>query len=292
MERNIQILSTDSWPDYELLDSGDNEKLERFGTYVFIRPEPKSLWHKSNPSLWSKADAIYHRDTTGGGKWQYHRPIRHTWTIKWNKLTFSLKPTGFKHLGIFPEQTAIWEFIHKKITSNSTPTRVLNLFSYTGGSTLASAEAGATVTHVDSAKDILTWANDNAKLSDLDSKPIRWIPEDAITFVKREIKRGSKYEAIIMDPPKFGRGSKNEVWKIEEDLPKLVDLCSQLLTEKPLFFIINTYAVSFSAVTLSNMLSQTMKKYGGKITCGELAIKHSTNNLLLSQSIYGMWESI
>lgn len=291
MNKNIQILTTDTWQDYELMDSGDGEKLERFGTYVLNRPEPKAIWQKTLDSdQWKVADALYERDSSGGGQWTCFTKLPPTWTIKWKDITFLIKPTGFKHTGIFPEQSSIWEFIHNKITSVDRPIKFLNLFGYTGGSSLVAAQAGATVTHIDASKDVLTWANENAKLSKLDTKPIRWIPEDTLTFVKREIKRGNIYDAIIMDPPKYGRGTKNEVWKIEEDLPELLDLCTQILSPTPLFVIINAYALSLSSLSLENLLTQTMRKYAGNTTCGELSIKHSGNKLLLPESIFGMWE--
>lgn len=288
----IQTLTAPDWRDYELIDAGDEEKLERFGKYVFIRPEPKALWHK-NPAepLWEKADAHYVRHSSGGGKWTFYSQIPENWTIRWNDLTFLLHPTNFKHVGLFPEQAGLWSFIQRKIELAERPTNVLNLFAYTGGSTIAAASAGAKVTHIDAEKDILTWARENARLSGLESKPIRWIPDDAMAFVKREIRRGNKYDAIIMDPPKFGRGTSHEVWKIEESLAKLIDLCGEILTDKPLFFIVNAYTVPFSSLTLSNMLSQLMKNFRGKITAGELAIQPPSKSFTLSHSIYSLWES-
>jgi 23S rRNA (cytosine1962-C5)-methyltransferase len=293
MPDNIQLFTTGKWEDYELLDSGDEEKLERFGKYTFRRPEPKALWHKTlDSNIWNNATAVYQRNSSGGGQWTYQQKIDDQWLIHWKNLTFLIKPTGFKHMGFFPEQAAMWKWVTQKISSSGRPISLLNLFAYTGASTLAAAAAGASVTHIDSAKEILTWGRENATLSHLDKKPIRWIPEDVITFVKREIKRGNKYDAIIMDPPKFGRGINHEVWKIEENLPKLIDLCTQLLSDTPLFIIINAYAVSYSSITLGNILSNAIKTNEGKIISGELCIKHSSNDILLPTSIFSIWESI
>lgn len=291
MKFQTHIFASTGWKEYELLDSGDGEKLERFGAYTLIRPDPKAIWNKTlSQDVWNKAQAVYERSDTGGGRWIYRQKIPESWTIKWKDLSFILKPTGFKHLGIFPEQSALWEWTIKKIKQSTREINLLNLFAYTGGSTLAAASAGAKVTHLDSAKEILTWARENAIASGLDEKPIRWIPEDAVTFVKREIKRGNKYDAIIMDPPKFGRGNKNEVWKIEEDLPHLMKLLPELLSNAPLFIILNAYTVSYSSVTLGNLLSQTMKKYKGSIINGELTTLSSTG-VFLPNSIFSIWEN-
>ncbi len=285
----ISVLTVPYWADYELIDTGDGEKLERFGEYVVIRPEPKALWPRRNSELWNTAVGRYMRNATGGGTWKFRQPIGLSWNITWRELTFLVKPTGFKHMGIFPEQAALWEIIQKKIQNAEKPVQVLNLFGYTGGSTLATASAGASVTHIDASKEILTWARENATLSHLADKPILWIPEDAVIFVKREIKRGNKYNAIIMDPPKFGRGSKGEVWKLEEDLPHLIHLCSELLSEDPLFIIINAYAISLSSITLRNLLQQITEIYKGVISSGELVTTSSTD-VTLPQSIFALWE--
>lgn len=288
MEKII-LLKPPNWTDYELIDVGDGEKLERFGKYTVIRPEPKALWSKQNKQLWNTAIGWYERNTAGGGTWNFKQPIDVSWNITWRELTFLIKPTGFKHMGIFPEQAALWEIIQKKIRNTEKSVNVLNLFGYTGGSTLAAASAGASVTHIDASKEILTWARENAQLSHLENNSIRWIPEDAVTFVKREIKRRNRYDAIIMDPPKFGRGSKGEVWKLEEDLPHLIHLCSELLSEAPLFIIINAYAISLSSITLENLLQQFIEKYRGRISSGEI-ITISSTNIKLPQSIFSLWE--
>ena len=291
MDTSIKVFTPQHWTDYELIDSGNGEKLEQFGKYTFVRPDPKVLWHKTaDQKIWNDATAQYLRSNTGGGRWIYKKQLPNSWTIAWKNLTFKIKPTGFKHLGCFPEQAALWDWIIKKIEDVQRPISVLNLFAYTGGSTLAAASVGAAVTHIDSEKEILTWARENATLSKLDDKQIRWIPEDALTFVKREVKRGKTYDAIIMDPPRFGRGSKHEVWKLEDDMPKLLDLCQKLLSPTPLFIMVNAYAVSYSSITLANMLTVLMNKNNGKIKSGELALKQTSNNLILPCSIFALWE--
>lgn len=285
-----RILTTQSWQDYELLDSGDEEKLERFGQYLFVRPEPKAIWHKTLPQPeWQHVDAVYKRNQKGGGQWQYINRLPPSWNLAWNNLRFTLKPTGFKHVGIFPEQAALWEWIQNSIQTANRPIKVLNLFGYTGGSTLAALSAGAQVTHVDAAKDIVTWARENAIASGLEQKPVRWIVDDAIKFVRREIKRGNMYDAIIMDPPKFGRGSEGQVWKIEEDLPVLTDLCKEILSKNPLFFIINAYTTAYSSLTLYNLLNQTMSTFSGETDHGELIITPTKTSYSLSTGIFTRW---
>lgn len=286
----FNLLYPPHWHDYELLDSGNGEKLERFGKFILARPETKAIWKKTLPvSEWQKADAIYEqKDETG--KWIFKKQLPSSWNIKWQDLTFEVRPTAFKHTGVFPELASLWEFMQQKIKNATTTVNVLNLFAYTGGSTLAAASAGANVTHLDASKSIVSWAAKNAETSGLKEKPIRWIVDDAVAFVKREIKRGNKYDAIIMDPPKFGRGSSGQVWKIENDLPNLLELCKQVLSPAPLFFIINAYSVSLSALTLENLLSQTMKNFGGKTDCGELCLKSVNSANILSTSIFGRWE--
>lgn len=287
------LLAPLDWKDYELIDSGDREKLERFGEYLFVRPEPKALWRKAlSQADWSKADAVYERHSTGGGQWLFHKEVPSSWVINWRHLCFLIKPTGFKHMGIFPEQAVLWSWIHDKVKASEQPINVLNLFAYTGGSTLAALAAGAKVTHVDASKDSVNWAHENVKLSGLEGKPVRWIVDDVIKYIKREVRRGVKYDAIIMDPPQFGRGANGQVWKIEEDLPNLLALCQEVLSDMPLFFIINAYGVDFTSVVLSNLLTQTMSKYKGTIDAGELVLKQQSNNLLLSTGIYGRWEGV
>ncbi len=286
----FNLLYPNHWQDYELIDSGEGEKLERFGKFILARPETKAIWKKSLPvNEWQKADAVYEqKDETG--KWIFKNQLPSAWNIKWQDLTFEVRPTAFKHTGVFPELASLWEFMREKIKKSQRSINVLNLFAYTGGSTLAAAQAGASVTHLDASKSIVAWAAKNAELSGLKEKPIRWIVDDAVAFVKREIKRGKKYDAVIMDPPKFGRGSSGQVWKIEEDLPNLLDLCKPTLSSNPLFFIINAYSISLSALTLENLLSQMMKDSGGKVDCGELCLKSASSPNTLSTSIFGRWE--
>lgn len=285
---NYSLLSAD-WSDYELIDSGDGEKLERFGRTVLIRPEPKALWSRTEKAPWSKAVARYVRSSEGGGHWKYYTQLPSSWTLRWEDVVFEVRPTGFKHTGVFPEQVSIWKNIRTLVTGAKRQVNVLNLFAYTGGSTLAALSAGAKVTHVDSVKDMVDWAHRNAELSGLDKKPVRWIVDDAIKYVKREIKRGMKYDAVIMDPPKFGRGSHGEVWKIEKDLPSLLELCGQLLAPDPLFFLVNAYDVSYTAVSLRNIVSQQLSHLKGSVDFGELTIKPTHGNMLLSTSIYAMY---
>lgn len=276
--------------EYELIDSGEGEKLERFGKYLLIRPEPKAIWNRqSTVKQWFQAHARYVRNTAGGGKWKFFKPVEDAWHITWDTLTFELRPMGFKHVGIFPEQASIWEKTQSMIRNAGRQVNVLNLFAYTGGSTVACLSAGAKVTHVDSVKDIVDWAHQNVILSGLDDRPVRWIVEDAVKYVRREIKRGHQYDAVIMDPPKFGRGSNGEVWKLEKDLPLLIDLCKELLTPHPLFFLVNAYDVSFTAVTLRNIVSQRLAHMGGAIDFGELIIQPTRSHMVLSTSIFSMW---
>lgn len=277
------------WKEYELIDSGDGEKLERFGQTVLIRPEPKALWEPTADAPWAQAHARYIRSSEGGGHWKYYRQLPKAWILRWNDISFEVRPTGFKHTGVFPEQSSIWSSIRAILTSSGRHANVLNLFAYTGGSTLAALSAGAKVTHVDAVKDMVDWAHKNAELSNLVSKPVRWIVDDAIKFVKREIKRGVKYDAIIMDPPKFGRGSHGEIWKIEKDLPNLLQLCCQLLTPDPLFFLVNAYDVSYTAVSLRNIVGQQLLHLKGTVDFGELTIKPTRGDMLLSTSIYAMY---
>ena len=273
--------------DYALIDSGLGEKLERFGNVVLSRPDPQALWNKNlDESEWKKADGHFTRDEKKG-EWSLKKtlsdgtPFPDRWSIAFADLKFWIKPTPFKHVGLFPEQKTNWDWMREKISA-STQTdadaaagdfEVLNLFGYTGAASLACAQAGAKVVHVDGSKAALTWARENAELSDLGKKPIRWILDDARAFVKREIKRDRKYHGIIMDPPAFGHGPENEVWKIEEDLPALIDTCVAILADKPKFFIINGYSAGYSAIAYENLLAPLVKKFGGSIERGELTVK-------------------
>lgn len=283
------ILSND-WKDYEILDMANGEKLERWGNIYLIRPDPQIIWkNKSKPELWKKANAHYHRSKTGGGEWEYIKRVPESWQIKYKELTFNLKPMGFKHTGLFPEQAVNWDFMINKIKNAGREIKVLNLFAYTGGATVACSYAGASVCHVDSSKGMTAWAKENVQSSGLSDRPVRFIIDDVIKFVQREIRRGNKYDAIVMDPPSYGRGANGEVWNIEESLYKLVELCTEVLSDKPLFFLINSYTTGLSPTILANILSLTIKK-PGKISCGEVGLPMKDSNLILPCGIYGRWE--
>ena len=240
----------DNWKDYEVLDSSCGEKLERWGKYILLRPDPQVLWNtpKKMPE-WKKLNGHYHRSNKGGGEWEFfHLPEQ--WSISYGDLTFQLKPFSFKHTGLFPEQAVNWDWFREKIQSANRPVSVLNLFAYTGGATCAAAKAGAKVTHVDASKGMVAWAKENAKSSGLEDAPIRWLVDDCVKFVEREIRRGNKYDAIIMDPPSYGRGPKGEIWKIEDCIHNFIALCSQLLSDKPLFFLVNSYTTGLAPAVL------------------------------------------
>lgn len=296
------IVITEPGNDYELLDSGEGEKLERYGKLMISRPDPQALWHKRLPeSTWSKADASFKREkvvvrgdgSTSGREagWKTNFVIPDRWQISFADLQFLIKLSPFKHTGLFPEQAGNWQWIREKINSAGRTVQVLNLFGYTGGATLAAAQAGAEVCHVDGSKTAIGWARDNATASGLSAKPIRWLLDDAKVFVQREIKRGRKYDGIIMDPPAFGHGPNGEVWKIEEHFPELLELCRQVLTDKPLFFLINGYASGYSALAYKNNLAELMQHYSGKIEVGELTIAESQSERLLPCGIFARWSA-
>lgn len=287
-----KILITKPSIDYELIDSGNEEKLERYGKYVLRRPDPQAIWNKTlSEKEWKTADAYFFREEDKKG-WKKNREMQNEWQISFGNLKFNIKPTAFKHTGVFPEQEMNWEFIKSKVESErlkGNTIKILNLFGYTGGATLAALSAGAEVTHVDSSKTSVGWAKENAETSGLSKKPVRWLIDDARKFVMREIKRGVKYDGIIMDPPSFGRGSKSELWKIEDDLPKLLEDCSKILSEKPLFFLINGYASGYSSIAYYNLIKPIFEKYGGKFEAGELAIEESKSKRLLPCGIFTRW---
>ncbi len=286
------MIISDKWKDYEILDMADGEKLERWGNIVLIRPDPQIIWkEKSKPALWKKANAHYHRSKSGGGEWEYIKNVPKAWQIRYKDLVFNLKPMGFKHTGLFPEQAVNWEFMMNKIKSAKRPIKVLNLFAYTGGATVACASAGASVCHVDSSKGMTAWAKENVASSGLSDKPVRFIIDDIIKFVQREIRRGNKYDAIVMDPPSYGRGTNGEVWNIEESLYMLVELCSKILSDNPLFFLINSYTTGLSPTILANILSMIIKKKG-KVSCGEVGLPMKDSSIILPCGIYGRWESL
>ena len=280
----------DAWKDYEVLDTSGGEKLERWGKYVLVRPDPQVIWNtpKDDP-LWRKYDARYARSSTGGGKWANLRLPEH-WQVKYRELTFNVKPMNFKHTGVFPEQAANWDFIMETIRGAGRPINALNLFAYTGGATLACAAAGASVCHVDAAKGMVAWAKENAKSSGLEDRPIRWIVDDCAKFVGREIRRGRRYDAIIMDPPSYGRGPSGEIWKLEENLWPFVQLVSQVLSDKPLFVIINSYTTGLAPSVVGYIMDSIFtKRFGGHSECGELGLPVKDSGLVLPCGSTGRW---
>ena len=282
----------DNWKDYKILDMANGQKLESWGGIILSRPDPQIVWsEKQFSKLWDKSNAIYHRSKQGGGSWEYKKNTPERWTVKYKDLTFNIKLMGFKHTGLFPEQAVNWDYMIDKIKNSNRHINVLNLFAYTGGATVACAYAGADVVHVDSSKGMVSWAKENIVSSNLEDRYVRFIVDDVIKFVEREIRRGHKYDAIIMDPPSFGRGANGEVWNIEESLFKLIKLCEQVLSDDPLFFLINSYTTGMSPTVLENVLNLTInKKYNGLVTSGEVGLKMENSNLILPCGIYGRWE--
>lgn len=284
----------ENWKDYKIIDTSSGDKLESWGEKVLVRPDPQIIWKSPKRSdLWTKADGIYHRSSKGGGEWEYRKRLPESWNIGYKNLKFIIRPTGFKHTGLFPEQATNWDWFSKKIheaKKSGRDVKVLNLFAYTGGATLAAAAAGASVTHVDASKGMVTWAKENAASSGLGDAPIRWLVDDCVKFVEREIRRGNHYDAIIMDPPSYGRGPKGEIWKIEESVYPLVQLCAKLLNDKPLFFLINSYTTGLQPAVLTYMISTALKKFDGKVTASEIGIPVSSNGLVLPCGASGRFE--
>ena len=282
---------SDEWKDYEVIDTSSGEKLERWGKYILVRPDPQVIWTtpKQHP-LWRKYDAKYSRSNTGGGKWSNLR-LPEQWQVHYKELTFNVKPMNFKHTGVFPEQAANWVFAMEKIRTAGRPISVLNLFAYTGGATCAAAKAGAHVTHVDASKGMVGWAKENAKLSGLPETSVRWIVDDCQKFVEREIRRGNHYDAIIMDPPSYGRGPKGEIWKIETSIYPFIQLCEKLLSDNPLFFLVNSYTTGLQPAVLTYMLSTAVKaNHGGHVIADEVGLPVSGNGLVLPCGASGRWE--
>ena len=278
------------WKDYEIIDMADGEKLERWNNIILVRPDPQIIWKdKSFPEKWSKINARYDRSNTGGGAWKYVNKVPSSWEVKYKKLTFNIKPMGFKHTGLFPEQAVNWDWMIDKIKNAGREIKVLNLFAYTGGATVACLSAGASVCHVDSSKGMVSWAKENVVSSGLQEKAVRYIVDDVVKFVNREIRRGNKYDAIIMDPPSYGRGTNGEVWKFEENIYDLVELCTKTLSEKPLFFLINSYTTGISSMVLENILKLNIKNKG-TFSNGEIGLPMSNSKLVLPCGIYGRWE--
>ena len=289
----------DQWNDYEVIDCSKGEKLERWGDYLLVRPDPQVIWDTPKKEKgWRKMNGHYHRSSKGGGEWEFFQ-LPKEWTIQYSlpinkKLTFHLKPFSFKHTGLFPEQAANWNWYSQLIAdavSKGRQVKVLNLFAYTGGATLAAAAAGASVTHVDASKGMVTWAKENAISSGLKDAPIRWLVDDCVKFVEREIRRGNHYDAIIMDPPSYGRGPKGEIWKIEESVYPLIQLCSQILTDNPLFFLINSYTTGLQPAVLSYMISTVLGTANGTVTASEIGLPVSSNGLVLPCGASGRYEA-
>lgn len=283
---------SDEWKDYECISAGNGEKLERWGNVIFRRPEPQAMWPIEKTDLWNKVDGFYHRSNKGGGYWDFKSKLPDFWTVKYKDLTFKVSPTNFKHTGLFPEQAANWDFSMNKIKSANRPIKVLNLFAYTGAATMAASKAGAVeVVQVDASKGMTEWAKENMKLCGLGDHKIRFIVDDCLKYVQREARRGNKYDVIIMDPPSYGRGPNGEVWKFEQNLDVLISACMEILSDKPLFFLINAYTTGISSTVLFNILKTTMeKKYGGKVEAGEIGLPITENDLVLPCGIYGRWE--
>lgn len=280
------------WSDYCLADSADGEKLEYWGKYLLRRPDPQAVWEdRDNDALWKKADAWYHRSKSGGGSWEFmNKKLPPSWSISYRDLTFQIKPMGFKHTGLFPEQAVNWDWFSSLIRRRG-HARVLNLFAYTGGATVAALAAGAEVVHVDAAKGMVSWAKENVIASSLGDRPVRYIVDDVVKFVRREQRRGRQYDGIIMDPPSYGRGPNGEVWKIENELYPLIKECMQILSDDPLFFLINSYTTGLSATILKNVLTMTIgKRYGGVVTADEIGLPMRSNGLALPCGISGRWE--
>ena len=280
----------DHWKDYEVIDPSCGEKLERWGRYILLRPDPQVIWktEKTVPE-WNRLNGHYHRSSKGGGEWEFFK-LPEEWTISYRELNFRLKPFSFKHTGLFPEQAVNWDWCSERIREAGRPVKVLNLFAYTGGATLAAASAGASVTHVDASKGMVTWAKENAAASHLEDAPVRWLVDDCVKFVEREIRRGNKYDGIIMDPPSYGRGPKGEIWKIEESIYPFVELAAQLLSDDALFFLINSYTTGLQPAVLSYMLSAVIrKKRGGEVQSSEIGLPVSSNGLVLPCGATGRW---
>lgn len=278
------------WKDYEILDMANGEKLEKWKDVILVRPDPQIIWKsKSFPERWKNANARYIRSSTGGGNWDFNKKVPANWQVKYKELIFNIKPMGFKHTGLFPEQAVNWDWMINKIQHANRDIKVLNLFAYTGGATVACSYSGASVCHVDSSKGMVTWAKENITSSGLQNNPVRYIIDDVVKFVSREIRRGNKYDAIIMDPPSYGRGTNGEVWKFEENISDLVELCTKVLSDRPLFFLINSYTTGISSTVLENILRLNIKAKG-KLSSGELGLPMKDSNLVLPCGIFSRWE--
>lgn len=289
----MRLLQTNGWEDYALLDSGDGRRLERFGAYIIIRPDPQCLWkpHLAHAE-WEKADAVFTKGKNGKEEWVRKTDVPHKWLMTYKDISFYAKLSPFKHTGVFPEQHLQWDFIGEKIQKAGREVNVLNLFGYTGIASLVAAKAGARVTHVDASYPTIGWARENTEASGMSDKPIRWMMDDCVKFTRREVKRGVKYDGIIMDPPVFGHGPEGERWEFFENFPPLLKLCQEVLTAKPLFIIINAYAISASALMLENIMNDMMRNFHGTIASGELALQEEGSERLLSTGIFSRWSSL
>jgi len=290
------LILADRWRDYQLLDCGDGMKQERWGDHVLVRPDPQIIWPRHAGPGWEKWDGYYHRSDKGGGRWEYRRPLPDSWRIRYQPLglTFRIHPTSFKHTGLFPEQAVNWEWFAAKIQAARAAGRevsVLNLFGYTGAATCAAARAGASVTHVDAAEGMVKWCRENAALSGLASAPVRYLTDDCLKFVRREQKRGRRYDAVIMDPPTYGRGATGEMWKLEDHLWTLLSECRELLSETPLFLLVNAYTARLSPTVVANLLAELMHGRGGVLTAGEVGLPIQADGKVLPCGIYGRWEA-
>lgn len=283
---------TKDWLDYRLIDSSDGDRLEKWGDITLVRPDPQVIWktEKKNP-LWKKADAYYHRSKSGGGKWEIRASVPDRWQIHYKDLTFNVKNMGFKHTGVFPEQAVNWDYTRNIIREAGRPVKVLNLFAYTGGATIACLKEGASVCHVDASKGMVQWAKENAVASGVADKPVRWIVDDCEKFVQREIRRGNKYDIIIMDPPSYGRGPGGEVWKLEDKVYDFVNLCSELLTEDSLMVLINSYTTGLSSSVMEYILGTAVKtKYGGSVSSSEIGLPVEETGMVLPCGASAIWE--
>lgn len=288
----INVLLPQTWVDYELLDSGDGAKLERFGKYTLARPDKSILWRRTLPEkVWNQADAEFVLGENGEGQWRNKTGMPDKWLMRYGDLSFWARLTPFRHTGVFPEQAAHWDWMSEKIRSAKRPINVLNLFAYTGMATMVAARAGASVTHLDASKPTIVWARENAQSSGLADKPIKWILDDAIKFVKREGRRGRKYDGIIIDPPVFGRGPQGELWRFAKSFPDLIESCKPILSEQPLFVITTAYEIEESSLMLANVLADWLGQLGGKIEAGELVLQSNAGNRLLSTSVYARWSA-
>jgi 23S rRNA (cytosine1962-C5)-methyltransferase len=282
-------IESNPWTDYELLDSGGGNRLERVGNFIISRPAPAALWPVSEtPHTWESAQAVYHRSSSGGGNWD-SKGLPQEWTIRWENLRFIIKPTGFGHIGLFPEQQPLWRWIMEIVRGQKTPPNVLNLFAYTGSITLAALAAGARVCHVDGSRGVVTWAHENAKLNGFADKPVRWIVDDVLQFAQREIRRGSRYQGIILDPPSFGRGPKGQVWKIERDITPLFETLKNLLSDDASFFLFTCHSSNVSVPGTKNLLANLFQNRGGSIETGNIVIAPKADGPVLPSGIFGRW---